>query len=150
LANCRYGNGNGQDLQRGDPSANAHQPSSHQMIMSNKLLNVLCWVLFFTCAGCESTNPPASVQPVAAVGTQVPSKRIYDTSYIPRALWAKVDANGDGFVDKNVEVNQLRADGRSVYGVTRDGETNYYNTQGAEITGADRTRVLSQLGIVKK
>jgi hypothetical protein len=118
--------------------------------MSNKWLILLCWVLLFACVSCKSTMPPASVQPVAAGGTQVTSTRVYDTSYIPRALWGKVDANSHGFVDKNVQVNQLRADDRSVYGVTKDDETNYYNTQGAEITGADKTRLLSQLGITQK
>jgi hypothetical protein len=126
--------------------------------MSNKWLILLCWVLLFACVSCKSTAPPASVQPappasvqpVAAGGTQVTSTRVYDTSYIPRALWGKVDANSHGFVDKNVQVNQLRADDRSVYGVTKDDETNYYNTQGAEITGADKTRLLPQLGITQK
>ena len=118
--------------------------------MSNKLLVVLCWALFITCAGCKSTRPSASVQPAAAVATQVPSKRVYDTSYIPRALWGKVDANADSYVDKNVEVNQLKVDGRSVYGVNKDGVTNYYDTQGAEITGADRTRLVSEIGTPQK
>ena len=88
--------------------------------------------------------------PAPAVAIQVPAKRVYDASYLPGSLWDKVDARDHTFVAKNVQVNQWLVNGRPVYGITRDGATNYFDNQGAEITGADKTRLQSELGVPQK
>jgi len=98
---------------------------------------VVCSALVVGCVGCGSTTS----QPVAA---PVASKRVYDTAYIPPSLWSKVDTKGDGFIDKSFAVNELMVEGRYIYEVIKDGVANYYDVHGVAVTGAERTRILTQ------
>ena len=118
--------------------------------MNYKVVTICCG-LFLACVGCKSTaNQTAESQPAAqspAVTQPVPahitSKRVYDTSYIPPSLYSKVNSSGDGYINKPLVVNELLVDGKLVYEVISDGASNYYDAHGAELAGAERTRILS-------
>ncbi len=109
--------------------------------MNRRLMIVVCSVSVAACIGCKSTHTTAS-QPVAGTGA---AKRIYDTSYIPPSLWSKVDPNGKGSIGKPFVVSEVAVDGTYIYEVVKDGVANYYDVHGVELTGADRTRIVSHI-----
>ena len=121
--------------------------------MNYKMILIISSGVFLACAGCKSTaNQSAENQPVAkqaadnpAVPAKITSKRVYDTSYIPRSLSAKVNADGTGYINKPIVVNELLIDGKVIYEVINNGTSTYYNVGGTELAGAERTRVLSQV-----
>ena len=131
--------------------------------MKCRLMIIICSGLFLASVGCKSTpnqpaenpavaNQPPSNQTVAnppagnqAVAGQIPSRRIYDKSYIPPSLYSKVDSKGDGYINKPLVVNELIIDSKFIYEVINDGASNYYDVRGNELAGAERTRILSQV-----
>jgi hypothetical protein len=122
-------------------------------MMNYKLMSIVCSGLFLACVGCKTTanqsaqNQPAAAQPTAAQPTaaQIMSKRVYDTSYIPRSLYSKVNPDGAGYINKPFVVHELLIDGKCIYEVNGDGAPNYYDVRGTELAGVERARVLSQV-----
>lgn len=121
--------------------------------MNYKVVAICCG-LILACVGCKSTaNQSAESQPAAQspvvnqpVPAHISSKRVYDTSYIPPSLYSKVNSSGDGYINKSLVVNELLVDGKVIYEVIDGGASNYFDIHGAELAGAERTRILSQVG----
>ena len=132
--------------------------NERKVMMNYKLMVLICSGMFLACAGCKTTanqtaenqppvSQPATTQAVAAqpVAAHIKSKRVYDTSYIPRSLYSKVNPNGDGYINKPFVVHELVVDGRCVYEVTNNGAANYYDDGGTELAGAEKERISSQV-----
>jgi hypothetical protein len=86
--------------------------------------------------GCKSTAQQVATTSAAATPSApatVASKRLSDTSYAPRAVQAKVDPKGTGFVGKGFVVEQLMVDGKLIYRVTENGQPLYYDARGVEV-----------------
>ena len=127
-----------------------------RVMMNYKLISLICSGLFLACVGCKTTadqsaqNQPAATQPMAnqpaatqSLPAQITSKQIYDTSYIPPALYSKVNPNGGSYINKPIVVRELQIDGKFIYEVTNDGAPNYYDVRGTELAGVEKERVLS-------
>jgi len=56
-----------------------------------------------------------------------------------------VDSKGDSYINKPFVVDELLIDGKFIYEVTNDGTSSYYDVHGAELNGADRERISSQV-----
>jgi hypothetical protein len=129
-----------------------------KVMMNYKLTSIICSGLFLACVGCKTTanqsaqEQPAATQPTATqpaanhpAAAQIMSKRIFDTSYIPRSLYSKVNPDGGGYINKPFVVRELLIDGKCIYEVSNDGASNYYDVRGTEVAGAEKERVLSQV-----
>lgn len=121
--------------------------------MNYKLRIMTCSGLLLACVSCKSTaNQSAQAQQTATkseasqpVPAQITSKRVYDTSYIPPALYSKVNAASDGYINKPFVVSELQIDGKFIYEVINDGVSSYYDVRGTELAAVERERVLSQV-----
>lgn len=122
-------------------------------MMHSKLAVIICSGLVLAFAGCKSTpNQPTETKSAAntpaaneAPAAQISSRRIYDASYLPASLHSKVDSKGDSYINKPFVVKELLIDGKLVYEVTNEGTSSYYDLHGAELAGADRDRISSQV-----
>ena len=124
--------------------------------MKYKLALIMCGGLLLASFGCKSTSnqatetqpmaQPAASAPVAnqPAAAQIASKRVYDASYLPTALRAKVDTQGSSYINKPFAVRELVIDGKIVYEVTNEGTASYYDLHGTELAGADKERISAQ------
>jgi hypothetical protein len=136
----------------------ARNERKERVMMNYKLMIIICSGLFLGCVGCKTTaNQSAESQPTASQPTasqpaanqpaavHIMSKRVYDTSYIPRSLYSKVNPNGDGYINKPFVVKELLIDGKCIYEVTNNGAPNYYDDGGTELAGVERESILTQV-----